>query len=282
MDLFVTLDDLILVPTPGVREVSDSIVQVGCIKVNDSREDFILVQQVPGGEVAVQDNCLRSFQVQAVKTLSRLVDVPPHDVSFGRPEFLVFPNQAREIRVPNHFIRPTEPSALSHNDKGSLGLVQFRKEASALSTFPWLIGCPRCTRKELRQAPSPPLDFNWLLYGRWYRPSIFLQTGQNLEFIGHVWERRSRVAAGHQAAAPGLDKPALFVSTTQIVDWLDPPSPRDGARNLRWRTVTIDRGPTVIALSMARHGGMRSSSTPSASRLRCRVRRRPCTSCAAG
>ena len=242
MDLFVTLDDLILVPTPGVREVSDSIVQVSCIEVKDSREDFILVQQVPGGEVAVQDNCLRSFQVQAVKTLSRLVDVPPHDVSFGRPEFLVFPNQAREIRVPNHFIRPTEPSALSLNDKGSHGLVQFRKEVSALSAVPRLIGRPTFPRKEPRQAPGPPIDFNWLFHGCWYRPSIFLQTGQNLEFIGDVRERLTWVAADHQATASGLGKPVLFVSTPQIVNWLDPPSPRDGARNLRWWTAIMRTG----------------------------------------
>ena len=196
----------------------------------------------------MQDNRRRTAQIQAVKTLSRLVDVPPHDVSFGRPEFLVFPNQAREIRVPNHFIRPTEPSTLSHNDKGSLGLVQFRKEASALSTFPWLIGCPRCTRKELRQAPGPPLDFNWLLYGRRYRPSISVQACQDLKFIGDVRKRLTWVAADRQATASGLGKPTLFVSTTQIVDWRDSPSLLDGARNLRWLTVTVRPGPHHHAL----------------------------------
>ena len=164
----------------------------------------------------MQDSRLRTIQVQAAESLSCLVHVPPHDVSFLWPEFLVFPNQAREIKVANNLIRQTESSALPHNDKGSRGLVQFRKEVSARSTVLWLIGRPRCPRKELRQAPGPPIDFNWLFHGCWYRPSFCVQMGHNLKLLGDVRERLNRVAAGHQAAASVLDKPTLFVSTSQI------------------------------------------------------------------
>ncbi len=123
MEFFVTRDDLILVSTPGKGEVGDSIVQVGCVEVEDSRKALALVEKVPGGEVAMQDSRIRTVQIQAVKGLSRLVDVPPRNVSFVWPEFLVFLNRVNEPRVADKFISKTESPALPHPGKATRGFV---------------------------------------------------------------------------------------------------------------------------------------------------------------
>ena len=52
----------------------------------------------------MQDSLLGSPQVKAAEAFSRLVDVPPHDVAFGRSEFLVLPNHFNELRIANPFI----------------------------------------------------------------------------------------------------------------------------------------------------------------------------------
>ena len=115
--------------------------------------------------------------------------MPSEDVSFGRLVFLVFLDQANELRIADHFVRQTESLTLPHPDKRSRGLVQLCKEAPPHSAVLWLVSGPTCPRQELEQAPDPSVDLNWLFCGCGYRPSLSVQTGKDLKFVGDVRER---------------------------------------------------------------------------------------------
>ena len=110
-------------------------------------------------------------------------------MSFGRLVFLVFLDQANELRIADHFIRQTESLTLPHSDKGSGSFVQLRKETSPRSAVAWPICRSTCPREELEQAPGPSIDLNWLFCGCGYRPSLSVQTGKDLKFIGDVRKR---------------------------------------------------------------------------------------------
>ena len=53
----------------------------------------------------MQDSRLPTAEIGAVKIFSGLLDVPSEDMPFGRFEFLIFLNQANELRIADHFIR---------------------------------------------------------------------------------------------------------------------------------------------------------------------------------
>ena len=67
--------------------------------------------------------------------------------------------------------------------------MQLSEEASPRTAILGPIWRAACAGKEFEQAPGPTIGLNWLFYGRGNRPALFVQTCQDLKFVGNVRER---------------------------------------------------------------------------------------------
>ena len=76
MHLLVASEDLVLIASPGQCEVSHAVVPVARFEVEDAAEPFILEEQVPASEVAVQDEPLHVVEVLLIPGVVEAEVVP--------------------------------------------------------------------------------------------------------------------------------------------------------------------------------------------------------------
>jgi hypothetical protein len=84
VDFLVATDHLVILSSPGQSEVSDAIVQVSRLEVDDPRQPVLLEQEIPPGEVSMDHNRLGAAHVDALEALSRQIEMPLHHVCFRR------------------------------------------------------------------------------------------------------------------------------------------------------------------------------------------------------
>ena len=83
------MDELIVFAPPGEGEVADAVIPMAEFEVEDAGEATVGEAQVPGGEVAVNDDAGSARERKTRDPLAGALQVPPEDTDTFRVRRLI-------------------------------------------------------------------------------------------------------------------------------------------------------------------------------------------------
>ena len=109
------------------------------LKVEDAAERIRFEEEVPAGEIAVQEDDLCSFEVEVGQAFAGALDMPAQDVMFPWVERGAVVDKAGQFGIEDDLIRKMPALPLPHVRHRGGGRVELGKQTAALPLLTWFV-----------------------------------------------------------------------------------------------------------------------------------------------